>query len=236
MIAAVVVLYPSPKRHEAPVSVAPPQVTAKERSVRLRPAERRAIDATLDRFVPAAVARRDPSAARELATPELRAGATSAQWEKGEIPVYPYDARGTKFHGWRVNVAHPGYVNVDLMLMSRHPRRQGSIIFKVELERVDGRWLVASFQPAAAFSAVGQRPQVTASNDFGPNPAANTAGEARLSPVWFAVPAAIGSLIVLVPLFILVRGWFSARRYRSSSGGLPPLPESLRSRLHSPDQ
>ena len=49
-------------------------VPVTERQVRLSLADRRRIDALLDRFVPSAFARHDPGASYALATPALRAG------------------------------------------------------------------------------------------------------------------------------------------------------------------
>ena len=116
---------------------------------------RREINATLDRFVPAAVRRENPMVARSLATPGLRASATRKQWETGEIPVYPYDAKGSQFHGWTVNYSIPNNVNVDLMIQATDKEKvSNGIAYTVDLRRVRGRWLVESFFPTAEFRRV----------------------------------------------------------------------------------
>jgi hypothetical protein len=222
--AGAVALLPHGKSLRTPVSAAPVRVPSVERKVPVSAADRRAIDAVLDRFVPTAVTRRNPAAGYALAAGELRAGTTRADWAKGDIPVYPYDARGRSFHDWRVNESYRNAVNVDLMLRSRHPRRVGPIIFKVDLKRIGGRWLVAGFQPAASLSAVGAPAQVVAATDFGPTVGRDTAGKARLGAAWLVAPAGIAALLVLVPLLVLARGWRDGRRYRAGRGELPPLP------------
>ena len=62
--------------------------------IRVTPALRRELNATLDRFVPAAVLREDPMEAYSLSTPTLRTSATRAQWKNGEIPRLPVPGQG----------------------------------------------------------------------------------------------------------------------------------------------
>ena len=75
---------------------------------RLKPAERRAINATLDRFVASAVQRKDLAAAYDLVTPAMRTGISRRAWAHGTTNVMAYPARGTRFHGWTVDLAQPG--------------------------------------------------------------------------------------------------------------------------------
>jgi hypothetical protein len=132
---------------------------------------RREINATLDRFVPAAVRREDPMAARNLASPGLRASATRKQWERGEIPVYPFQAKGSQFHGWTLNYSIPNNVNVDLMIQATDEEKQVSgIAYTVDLKRIRGRWLVESFFPTAEFRRVPARngSRIVAQPDLAP--------------------------------------------------------------------
>ena len=123
--------------------------------VRVTNQMRSEINATLDRFVPAAVRRENPRVARELASPALRASATRKQWERGEIPVYPFHAKGSEFHGWKLNYSIPNNVNVDLMIQATDEEKQSSgIAYTVDLKRIGGRWLVDSFFPTAEFRRV----------------------------------------------------------------------------------
>lgn len=125
-------------------------------TIRMTPTLRREINATLDRFVPAAVLREAPMEAYELSTPALRSSATRAQWRNGEIPVYPLRVEeGSNLHGWRLNFAVENNVNVDLMLQaSKEEKEVSGIAYTVDLKRVGGRWLVESFFPTAEFRRV----------------------------------------------------------------------------------
>ncbi len=122
-------------------------------TIRMTPKLRREINATLDRFVPAAVLRKDPMEAYALSTPTLRGSATRAEWRNGEIPVYPFRVKeGSDLHGWRLNFAVENNVNVDLMLQASKEEKQVSgIAYTVDLKRIRGRWLVESFFPMAEF-------------------------------------------------------------------------------------
>lgn len=193
-----------------------------ERQVRLSRADRRRIDALLDRFVPSAFARRDPGASYALATPALRAGTPRRSWNRGDLPVSPYKPRGTTFHAWRLNYAFPGEANLDLLL---HPAKPGGRpeIFKVDVKRVGGRWLVDSVVPSATFAPEGKpaSSNLHATNDFAPA-LVSPSGHAQLSTWWFLVPGALLGLVLLVPLALLVGSWI--RKRRTPREPLPPLP------------
>ena len=73
----------------APALAAPPH---------LAPSDRDAVDKTLDIFVNHAVKRHNPAAAYDVLTPTMKAGMTRNQWNRGDIPVYPYPAAGKRFH------------------------------------------------------------------------------------------------------------------------------------------
>ena len=82
-------------------------VLAVPAQARLAPADRAAINRTLDAFVATAVRRHDVAASFDLVTPQERGGMTRAAWAKGDIPVYPYPARGASWHGWTLDYALP---------------------------------------------------------------------------------------------------------------------------------
>src|SRR6266540_1472573 len=92
------------------------QVVRQERQVPVSRQDHREINALLDAFVPAAVARRDPATAYDLVTQTLRSVASRAQWRTGDIPVSPYDPAGTEFHGWTVITSYRTAVTLDLTL------------------------------------------------------------------------------------------------------------------------
>jgi hypothetical protein len=216
-----------PEEH---LRAAPP--VQEEPDLPLTAALRRGINSTLDEFVPAAVGRRDPARAWELAGPGLRAGTTRRQWLAGELPVHPYPFADRPFRGWRKIYAHRDKVAIDLLLHPRADSRLGPIAFGIDLVPRDGRWVVDSIFPAAIWSAKDERPFVTGPQDFTGKFGTKQStydkpkvGEARLGGAWALVPALI---LAWIPL---VGAWFAARALLARRGRtiepLPPLPRSL---------
>jgi hypothetical protein len=145
-------------------------VYVEDKPVRLTPEMRREINATLNRFVPAAVLRRDTSTAYELSTPALRAGASRKEWESGEIPVFPAYVR-PPYTGWNLNYSIKDNVNFDLMLRTTKREKEVSAYsYNVDLKRVDGAWRVEMFYPVAQFrrTSLENGTKVVASYDFVP--------------------------------------------------------------------
>jgi hypothetical protein len=207
----------------APASGAAPHVSA---------SQRKAINHTIDLLVNHAVKRHDPAAAYNVVTPTLRADMTRKEWASGSIPIYPYPARGTAFHGWTIKYVTPGEVAVELMLQPRQGEKVGPILFDIYLDPVGGKWLVDSFMPVATFAPLNaKKPKVRALNDFMPRQGTNlfTApnGRGRVSSVVAYVPFAVIGLVLLGLIGTLVVGGL---RYRPRAGGLPPFPGSRRAR------
>jgi hypothetical protein len=191
---------------------------------RLKPGDRRAIDATLDRFVPAAVQRRDLAAAYDLVTATMRTGITRRAWAHGTTNVMAYPARGTRFHGWTVDLAQPRYVMLDLLLQPRPRSHKGPMIFTVELRRLHGRWLVASFIPSASFAGAEKTGSMQAFADYGPLASKNPKPK-HVNRLFLIGPALLVLLIVALPVGIVMRGWRRNRRAERAYG--KPLPRSL---------
>jgi hypothetical protein len=226
---AIVALVSDPKRLPADELRSAPAVR-EEREVRLTPATRRAINATLDEFVPAAIGRRDPARAWELAGEGLRAGTKRSDWLKGDLPVHPYPFGDRPFRAWRKAYAYRDKVAIDLLLHPRRGARVGSIVFGIDLVRRDRRWLVDSIYPAAVWRA----PETQAAQD-----ATASAGtrqqtdqptrfdEARLDPIWLLVPVLVIGAALLIPLAFGVIGLVDRRRLRRHRASLPRLPASV---------
>ena len=199
-IAAVVALLPtSAGRQRETFSNRPAQVSRTPKQVRLSARERRAIDVVLRRFVAGAVARRDPLAAYELATPALRAAATRAQWRRGELPVAPYSPRGRP--GWRVDYAFRGDAVVDVVLQPGRGEHK-AIIYTAEVKRRGGRWLVDSFTPSATFGDGSVYSHV----DMGPQAVVAQPLRGRIAGSWILVLlGCLAALLLLVPVGAFVR-------------------------------
>jgi hypothetical protein len=200
-------------------------VVANEKLVKVKPRDRAAINATLDRFVPAAVARKDPAAAYAVSTPNLRGQATARQWRAGDIPVHPFPARGRTFHGWTVNYAMRNHVNLDLLVMPDLKKELRPIAFTIDVEKVQGRWLVDAVLPIAVFAPLppqGNRGPVISTYDLVPSGVrGGAASKSRLSHAWFLVPFLLVAGGILLVTALVVRGWLRDRRMQQRP--LPPL-------------
>jgi hypothetical protein len=232
-IVLVALLVPNPR----PPNPAPPPHAPRAQlvthSTYVSPAERRAIDATLDRFVPAALDRRSPAIAWRLAGPELKAGSSLREWRRGDSPVPYYPARGKRFHDWTTVDAGPGYVVFNLLVHPLHGARTSAWVFSGEMVKRGGRWLVnrlytiATLEPPTKHGRreVGPADFAAGSVRSGPPPVA----KAALGKTWLAAVAALVGLAVLFPVgfglvSLLRTGRRRRRERRVADRTLPPLP------------
>jgi hypothetical protein len=210
--------------NSAPTTEAVPgSVYVEDKPVKLTPQMRREINETLGRFVPAAVLRRDTMEAYELSTPNLRAGASRDEWERGEIPVFPASVR-PPYNGWHLNYSIENNVNFDLMLTTTAREKQISAYsYNVDLKRIGGRWLVESFYPVAQFrrTSLENGTKVVASYDFVPlqyQGSSRTSEEDKkrfFTLAIFSIPVLGLALVVLLFAGQYVRNRRAERRYAS---------------------
>jgi hypothetical protein len=180
----------------------------------LSAADRAAINRTLDVFVATAVRRHDVGKSYGLVTPQERGGMSRAQWAKGDIPVYPYPARGTSWHGWVLDYALKNEVAFELFLQPQRAHKLDPISFSASVKRIHGRWLVDSFYPAAMFLS---SHRVVGPRDFAAPALANDAGNSRLGAVWILVPASFGSLALIALLVFFAVNFVRGRSKRPSA-------------------
>jgi hypothetical protein len=189
---------------------------------------RRRIDRLFDRFVPAAIARRDPFGARAYVTPALRRQATTAEWRAGTIPVPPFEPAGTSFHGWTTIYSYPRDASVELTLQPKRARDPvGS--FVVNLKQLGSRWLVDGIYAHGTHG--GESQSAAPDTRAAPTTTEPVVGgsRGRLGAVWLLVPLGFLSLIVIVPILVFGRDWLADRRVgrrhrKELSKELPPLP------------
>jgi hypothetical protein len=225
-----------------------PEPTGKPRSAqlavnthqKLSAADRRRIDRLLDRFFPAAVARKDPLAAWELAGPELRSASSRAAFRKGVLPVPEYPAGEASYHHWRAIDVERGSVVLNILVHPKDPRKIGDWVFSVQAVKNGGRWLVNRIYTIAVMNPP-TRP-ATVTHELGPadyaspppaqrnQATATPGGHSLLIPV-----VAIFALVLLIPLSLGAVALVRARRWRRAIGArggkeLPPLPSTYRKR------
>lgn len=201
---------------------------------RLSKADRASINRTLDAFVNHGVKRVDVAAAYDSVTPELRAGISRKAWAHGDIPIYPYPARGRTFHDWTIDYVTRGEIGLQLVLLPKPHSKLGPIIFHVYLHPVHGRWLVDLFMPAATLAPLGAKPRVVASNDFSPQAQGDGDvghGPSRINHAFLVVPFATMGLVLLAFLGLALAARVRDQRFMGfRRKRLPPSPRDLSTR------
>jgi hypothetical protein len=195
----------------------------------LSTADRKAISQSINTFVNHAVKRQDVAASFDVTAPELRAGMSRKAWAKGDIPAYPYPARGTS-HGWTILYVTKDEVAVNLILRPKPGVRMRGILFNVYLRPVHGKWLIDSFMPAATINTelFGNAARVTSVRDFSPGAqSGGPHGKSLISPDFAIIPFAVLALLLLGLGVMLARGALSYRPRRQS---LPSFPSTRRAR------
>jgi hypothetical protein len=201
--------------------------------------DRHAIDRLLDRFFPAAVARKNTSMAWALAGPEMRSASSLAQFHKGALPVPRYPANEANYHHWRAIDVEKNSVVLNILVHPRDPKKLGQWVFSAEVVKDHGRWLVNHIYTIAVMNPP-TRP-ATVTHELGPAdyaappPTQRNSSTASPSSHSYLIPvASIVGIVLLIPLSLgviaLVRAWRWRRAVREAGRTeLPPLPSSYRS-------
>lgn len=194
----------------------------------ITPADRRAINTTLDEFIPDAVGQRSMATAWRLAGPELKSASTLKQWRHKSSPIPYFPVAGRTFHGWKTIDVSRNAVEFDILVEPRPHTRYGSWVFSGEVIRRHSHWLVNRLYTTAEMNPVRGSQHEIGTADFSAPAAAGapTTGHARLSGIWLL---AIGGVIGLAFLFPIGFGLTSVVRNRKRRAGtnraLPPLPQ-----------
>lgn len=242
-IAAVVVLVPNRSVPTPPASrnAAPaksgrkaPSAHRTDHHVAVRrhgisPAERRAINATLDKFIPAGVGQHSMATAWRLAGPELKSASTLSQWRHHSSPIPYYPVAGTTFHGWKAVYTSPNSVEFDILVEPRPHTRRGSWVFSGEVIRQHSHWLVNRFYTTAEMQPVrGSQHEIGPADFSAPAAAAGvpTTGKGRLRGIWLLAIAGVLGLALLFPIAFGITTVVRNRARRAGTNrALPPLPQ-----------
>jgi len=232
-IVALALLVPGhgPATSSAPPGEGPAQIALPAKPNRVTAADRRAIDATLDRFIPAALERRSPETAWALAGPELRAGSSLAGWRKGSTPVPFYPARETTFHHWTTIDSGPGSVIFNLLL---HPKAAskslGSYVFAGQVVKRNRHWLVNRIYTIAIMNNGPNAREVGPADFAAPSGASQTpSGKTTLGGIGILPVVTILALVLLIPFSLAgialwrARNWRRATRASAAGRPLPSL-------------
>jgi hypothetical protein len=126
-------------------------VVATPRRAPFTEADRRRVEAVLQRFVDHAVARHDPALAYDLVTRSIRGSTTRADWARGNVPVYPYPAARQRVQIAWVWASYRNAVDFDVVLAPRKGAGVGPMAAGVDMTATGRgpkrRWRVDSFTP-----------------------------------------------------------------------------------------
>jgi hypothetical protein len=215
----------NPTSNEGPAQLA---ITTKSR---LTAADRRQINAVLDRFIPAGMERHDPALAWKLAGPEMKADSTLADWRRGTSPIPYYLPKEKTFHEWQTIDVGPRYVIFNLLLHPLHPDRIGTYVFSGQMVKPGSRWLVNRIYTIAIMNS----PQFSTTHELGPADFAAPGAKGQGTPetvkhnLGILPIVLILALVILVPIGVGAGALVRARRWRrhvrtDARTNLPPLP------------
>jgi hypothetical protein len=232
-VIAIALLIPNhkPANPEARGAEGSAQLATAGPKAHLSPADRHAINVLLDRFLPAALTRRDPAAAWALAGPELRSGSTLAAWRIGTSPVPYYPVLEKAFHHWQTIEVGRRYVIFNILLHAVPSAHLGSYVFSGEVVKRDGRWLVNRIYTIAIMNQEPSKTHEIGPADFkAPPPTSQTPSSSpKIGNIGIVPVVSIIGLVLLIPLGLGIGAFVRARRWRrmvraSGRTELPPLP------------
>lgn len=200
---------------------------------RFTKAKQREVSKVLREFILTAVDRRDVGRSWDISAPSLREGFTRKQWSKGDLPVVPYPAANKGLGRWSfIQYSYSDTIGLEVFLFPKPGSGWSAMTADVELVKGhDGKWRVdywmpkkfhgppalakakptPKHKPKAAKAKAGATHRAAGKRRAAP-PATGPIGTPKPSRVWWILPIALLSLIVLVPLGILLGSWYRNRR------------------------
>lgn len=205
-----IVFWDAGKDWELPLSNRPAVVYEQPEQVRLPAAERREAIRTAARFVGTAVRRERTHESFDLVSDGLRQGLSRRQWASGNIPVQPYPVDGAR---WKLDYQYADEIGLQVYVVPDRGEALRPMVFLLTMRRnPGGRWLVDSWVPRpGANGAESAAPAASGGSGIVPQlQLTETSG--KISRIWLAVPAALLSLVIVVPAAVLARERIRTRR------------------------
>jgi hypothetical protein len=182
-------------------------------SVPFAKGDRAAVEVVVGGFIESAVLRDHPERSYDLADVGLRQGMSRAEWRTGNIPIVPFPREQLQLVRWRLDYSFRDRVGLKVALQPRPRATVGGLVFNMELHAIGqgkGRhWLVDDWTPA---SPGGAAPSASSGRN-GINLAPVAGAKPGASAAWLLIP--VGLLfggVVLFPLGLALRGWYSRSR------------------------
>ena len=178
-------------------------------------------------FIRSAVARQGPARAWDVSAPNLKEGVTRKEWNRGSLPVVPYPALDKGLGQWDyVEYSYRNSVGLEVFLFPKPGSGYSALTADVELVRDHGRWLVDYWMPKKfhgppALASGGKAKKITrkaaGTRSHAPEGQGSAAGgrcpvSRPQSRLYWIIPIAILSLVVLVPIGLGIAHWIRARR------------------------
>jgi len=194
-----------------PVTNRPAVVESKRKAVRLSASDRKTILALSRTFIATAVERKHAERAWPLASDELRAGTTRAEWKAGTLPFPPYPVRTAR---WNVAYSVVGEVGLDVLVepSDRHISPLVHRLTLVRSTRPSGpKWLVDGWVPmsSSSFDAEG-----APSSGFGVDQSSVPDSTPDPSRLWILTPFVVLLAALLIPFAIMANTRRAERRVR----------------------
>lgn len=198
-------------------------------------AKQREVRRVLAKFITSAVAREDPARSWNLAAPSMKEGVSRKEWNRGDLPVVPYPALHKGLGQWDyVEYSYRDSIGLEVFLFPKPGSGYSALTADVELVKgPKDRWLVDYWMPkkfhgppAVAKSAKPAKPRRQAAGKRRYSPKAKTTAapkptqlytKPRQSRLYWIIPVAILSLVLLVPIgfgiMTMLRNRKAARDY-----------------------
>jgi hypothetical protein len=185
--------------------------------------EKQAVRRSLKEFISSAVARENLSQAWDVSAPSLKQGVSRREWNRGELPVVPYPAAKRDLGTWSfVQYSYTDSVGLEVFVFPKPGSGWSAMTADVELvKQPDGRWLVDYWMPkrfhgppALAASQLKKAQKEAKANKTKQRAAVEEEPyrPPQASHWWLALPIAVLSLIVIVPLTLGLVYWYRNRK------------------------
>ena len=187
-------------------------------------AEKQQVRHSLEEFIRGGVAGENPAQAWNVSAPSLKHGTTLKEWENGEMPVVPYPAADRGLGTWSfVQYSYTKSVGLEVFVFPKPGSGYSAMTADVELvKQPDGQWLVDYWMPKRFHGppalAASQLKKVQKDKRARAKPARKEAAEEQpyepptQSHAWLALPIALLSLVIVVPLAVVLVYWIQSRR------------------------
>ena len=99
------------------------------------------------RFIQTDVARKHMTEGYKLAGPQIVQGQTLKQWKTGNIAVIPFPVSAVSLAPMKVDYSYKNEALIEVALLTKPKSGVKSQLFTMQLNKIDGKWVVNSWVP-----------------------------------------------------------------------------------------